>query len=103
MRKRHHVGKGRSHFEVDPMKLAHLIEPGKPVTREALEEVAGGLRRLGSSSAQLRRRIAKALGWSEAEVGSFPLITIREQVRHVNPSLADEISERIRSGRVVLE
>lgn len=46
----------------------------------------------------LHRRIAAALGWSESSTRSMSLASLREIVRPVDPALAEEIGERIRSG-----
>jgi hypothetical protein len=46
----------------------------------------------------LHARIAEALGWTEAEVKSFSFQSLRELVRPVNPKLAHELDEAIRSG-----
>jgi hypothetical protein len=46
----------------------------------------------------LRVRIAKALGWTQAEVGQFSLPALREMVRPVDPKLAERISEVIAGG-----
>ena len=50
----------------------------------------------------LHARIAKALGWTEAEVKSFSFQALREIVRPVDPKLADELSEELRSGRYII-
>jgi hypothetical protein len=46
----------------------------------------------------LRSRIAKALGWSLTEVGSFSLPSLQPLVRSVDPELAAEMAEVI-AGR----
>ncbi len=46
----------------------------------------------------LKQRIAKALGWSMAEVNGFDLMTLRELVRRDHPKLAADITYAIRSG-----
>lgn len=46
----------------------------------------------------LHERIAQALGWTVSEAHSFSLATPRECVRHVNPKLAAEIDELVRTG-----
>jgi len=46
----------------------------------------------------MHERIAKALGWEVKEVQSFSLQTVRELVRRVDPALAEEISEVVRTG-----
>lgn len=56
---------------------------------------------LGEYGQNLHERIAKALGWSVADVQSFPLATLRELVRQVSPELVREIDQLIRSGEVI--
>lgn len=46
----------------------------------------------------IHERIARALGWSLADVRSFSLPSLREIVRPVSPKLADEITRIIRTG-----
>lgn len=46
----------------------------------------------------LHRRIAEALGWSESGTRSMSLASLRDLVRPVDPALAEEIGNRIRSG-----
>lgn len=46
----------------------------------------------------LHRRIAAALGWSESGTRSMSLASLRDLVRPVDPALAEEIGDRIRSG-----
>lgn len=46
----------------------------------------------------LHDRIALTLGWSDRDVTSFSLPTLRELVRPVDPSLAAEITEVIALG-----
>lgn len=46
-------------------------------------------------------RIAKALGWSDAEVRSLSMASLREIVRAADPSLASEISDTIQTGQHV--
>jgi hypothetical protein len=48
-------------------------------------------------------RIAAALGWSLRDVRSMSLHSLRELVRPVSAKLADELTERIRSGRVIID
>lgn len=50
----------------------------------------------------VRARAAKVLGWTELEVASFSLPTIREIVRERSPKLAADITEAIRAGTVGL-
>jgi hypothetical protein len=50
------------------------------------------------SDADLRARIAKALGWSEASAGSFSLSMLRELVREKSPQLAAEITRVLSTG-----
>lgn len=49
----------------------------------------------------LHDRIAKALGWSERDVRSMSMQTLRELVRPVDPDLAAEMSHVIRSGEYI--
>lgn len=49
----------------------------------------------------LRARIAKALGWTEAETCSFALIQLRELVRTVDADLAHEITSIIASDKML--
>jgi len=44
----------------------------------------------------MTERVAKVLGWTEAEVQSFSLPTLREVVRRVSPKLAYEITQVMR-------
>ena len=46
----------------------------------------------------LNARIAEALGWSERDVRSFSLLTIRELLRVKHPKLAAEITALVASG-----
>lgn len=46
----------------------------------------------------LRTRIAKALGWTQAEVGQFSLPALRDLVRPVDPALASDIGDVV-AGR----
>jgi hypothetical protein len=46
----------------------------------------------------LHERIALALGWTVVEAQSFSLTTLRDFLRPVAPSLADEITTHIRTG-----
>jgi hypothetical protein len=46
----------------------------------------------------MHRRIAAVLGWSVKETQGFSLQSLRELVRPLDPTLANEISESIRSG-----
>lgn len=46
----------------------------------------------------LRARIAKALGWTQAEVGQFSLPALHAMVRPVDPKLASDM-EKVISGR----
>jgi hypothetical protein len=50
----------------------------------------------------LHERIAEALGWTVEEAQSFSLQSLRELVRPVSPSLADDLSQRIGSGTLVV-
>lgn len=50
----------------------------------------------------LHRRIAAVLEWSTSDVQSMSLPALRDLVRTVDPALAAEITERIRSGRIIL-
>ena len=50
----------------------------------------------------LHARIAGALGWTIEETRQFSLVALRDLVRPVDPKLADEISEVVQSGRVIL-
>jgi hypothetical protein len=47
----------------------------------------------------LHTRIATALGWTEREVRSFSLLTLREILRPRHPKLADEITGLVASGK----
>jgi hypothetical protein len=47
---------------------------------------------------ELRRHIAEALGWSEADVRSFSLPMLREVVRRKSPKLAAEIDQYLVAG-----
>jgi hypothetical protein len=49
----------------------------------------------------LHDRISEALGWSARSAQSFSLQALRDLVRPVSPSLADEITEAIRSGSYI--
>lgn len=51
----------------------------------------------------LHERIAKVLGWSVVDVRKFSLGTLREILRGTSPKLAAEITECIRSGRVLTD
>jgi len=46
----------------------------------------------------LHARIAKALGWTEAEAQSFSFQSLRELVRPVDAKLAAELDGTIQSG-----
>lgn len=50
----------------------------------------------------LHERIAAALGWPLRDVQSMSLASLRELVRPVSGKLADELTQRIRSGEVIL-
>jgi len=50
----------------------------------------------------LHGRIAQALGWTVEQARSFSLSAMRELVRPVSAELAEEITARISSGRVLL-
>jgi hypothetical protein len=50
----------------------------------------------------LHERIAEALGWTVEDTQSFSLQSLRELVRPVSPSLAEELSQRIGSGTLVV-
>lgn len=50
------------------------------------------------SDVDLRARIAKALGWTEADVGSFSLSMLRELVLEKSPQLAAEIARVLSTG-----
>lgn len=45
----------------------------------------------------MHERAARALGWSVRDTQSFSLQTLRDMVRPVDPALAEEMSEAIRS------
>jgi hypothetical protein len=47
----------------------------------------------------LHTRIATALGWTEREVRSFSLLTLREILRPKHPKLAEEITRLVASGQ----
>lgn len=49
-------------------------------------------------SSDLHDRIAKALGWSVKDTQSMSMQSLRDLVRPVNPSLAQEMDYMIRSG-----
>lgn len=49
-------------------------------------------------SASLHTRIALALRWSLTDVRSFSLLTLRDIVKHADPSLAEEISRMLLAG-----
>lgn len=49
----------------------------------------------------LYERAAKALGWSLVDVHSFSLQSLRELAREVDPKLAADIGEQIRSAKYV--
>lgn len=51
----------------------------------------------------LHRRIAATLGWTESSTRSMSLASLRDLVRPVDPALAEEIGERIRSGRHIAQ
>jgi len=51
----------------------------------------------------LEERIAEALGWSLRDVRSMSLAFLREVVRPVSAKLAHELTERIRTGRVIIQ
>lgn len=46
----------------------------------------------------LHERIATAIGWTERDVRSFSLPTIREMLRDKHPKLYDEVTLLIQSG-----
>lgn len=50
----------------------------------------------------LHARIAKDLGWTEAEVKSFSLVSLRDLVRTVNPKLAHVITDFVESGEHIV-
>lgn len=50
----------------------------------------------------LHAKIAVALSWCDAEMRSVSLQSLRDLVRPLRPELADEISEAIQTGRVVV-
>lgn len=52
-------------------------------------------------SPTIHARIAEALGWTEKDVKSFSFQSLRELVRPVNPKLAAEMDEAIRSGSYI--
>jgi hypothetical protein len=49
----------------------------------------------------LHDRAAKALGWTVEETQSMSLQSLREQVRFLDKSLADDITDAIESGRYI--
>jgi hypothetical protein len=51
----------------------------------------------------LCKRIAEKLGWTESEVQSFSLPTLRELVRGVSPKLAYEITQVMNSREYFFE
>jgi hypothetical protein len=78
VRKRHRVGR----------KLRPYTGPPPPSGYSAASE-------------DIRSRAARVLGWSETDARSFSLQALRDIVRPVDPKLAQEISERVSSGRVL--
>lgn len=56
-----------------------------------------------ASTDGLKKRIATALGWSESDVNSVSLASLRDLVRPVSASLAEEISRVIQSGSYLME
>jgi len=50
----------------------------------------------------LHARIAKALGWTEAETQSFSFQSLRDLVRPVSPKLTAELDEAIQSGSYIV-
>ena len=56
----------------------------------------------GSRDVTLHERIATVLGWTVEQTQSLSLASLRELVRTISPKLAAEITERIRTGRVLL-
>lgn len=54
-------------------------------------------------SYDLHARIAACLGWTEQEVKSFSLATVREMVRGKDAALYDEISLVIQQGLHITE
>jgi len=51
----------------------------------------------------LHERIAEALGWSVKDTQGFSFQTLRDLVRPVNPKLAYELTEAIRTGSYLVE
>jgi hypothetical protein len=78
MKKRHRVGKKRRPYTGPPPPTGY-----------------------GASSEDIRSRIARALGWSEADARSLSLQALRDIVRPVDSGLAQEITDRVASGRVL--
>jgi len=72
--------------------------PGGNISPIALVHPAD--RGVGGNISGLHHRIAVALGWSDEAVRSFSLRSLRDVVRPVDPSLANEISQTIASGRI---
>ena len=61
--------------------------------------VGGG----STTSAGLHARVTKALGWEEGESKKFSLSTLRELVKTTDPGLAEDLTDRIRSGMALRE
>jgi hypothetical protein len=56
----------------------------------------GVLREDDCTCTTLHHRIARALGWTLADVQSFSLPTLREMLRTVNPKLAHDVTSAMR-------
>ncbi len=66
--------------------------------REVLEKMP---KHEGVAGGSLHSRVAHAMGWSEKEVASVSAQSLRDNLRHVDPKLAEEIGEAIRSGSYI--
>jgi hypothetical protein len=50
----------------------------------------------------IHERVGQALGWTDAEVKSFSFQALRELIRPVDPALARELDEAIRTGKYIV-